>query len=149
MGEFIRLYLTRYERWGSPLFLVGESYGTTRAAGLSGYLVEQGVAFNGILLVSSILNFQTARFTKGNDLPYSLFLPTYTATAWYHKKLPADLQADPVKAVLEEARAFAGRLHDRAREGRSADAAERQATIDKLRRSPASTRPSSTNRTCA
>ena len=64
VGEFIRLYLTRYERWGSPLFLVGESYGTTRAAGLSGYLVDRGIAFNGIILVSSILNFQTARFTK-------------------------------------------------------------------------------------
>src|SRR5262245_2786878 len=62
VGEFIRLYLTRYERWSSPLFLVGESYGTTRAAGLSGYLVERsGIAFNGILLVSSILNFETAR----------------------------------------------------------------------------------------
>jgi carboxypeptidase C (cathepsin A) len=89
VGEFIRLYLTRYERWSSPLFLVGESYGTTRAAGLSGYLVERsGIAFNGILLVSSILNFETARFTRGNDLPYSLFLPTYAATAWYHRKLP-------------------------------------------------------------
>jgi carboxypeptidase C (cathepsin A) len=108
VGEFIRLYLTRYERWGSPLFLVGESYGTTRAAGLAGHLVERGIAFNGIVLVSSILNFQTARFVKGNDTPFPLFLPTYTATAWYHKKLPADLLAKPVKAVLEEARAFAG-----------------------------------------
>ena len=65
VGEFIRLYLTRYERWASPLFLVGESYGTTRAAGLSGYLVDRGIAFNGIMLVSSILNFQTADFTRG------------------------------------------------------------------------------------
>ncbi|HEX7614006.1 MAG TPA: peptidase S10 [Thermoanaerobaculia bacterium] len=108
VGEFIRLYLTRYERWGSPLFLVGESYGTTRAAGLSGYLVDRGIAFNGILLVSSILNFQTGRFTRGNDLPYPLFLPTYAATAWYHKKLPADLQGKPLRAVLDEVEAFAG-----------------------------------------
>jgi carboxypeptidase C (cathepsin A) len=107
VGEFIRLYLARNERWTSPLFLVGESYGTTRAAGLSGYLVEKGIAFNGILLVSSILNFQTARFTKGNDLPYPLFLPTYTATAWYHKKLPEDLQGKPLRAVLEEVEKFA------------------------------------------
>lgn len=107
IAEFIRLYLSRYERWGSPLFLVGESYGTTRAAGLSGLLVERyGVAFNGIMLVSSILNFQTTRFTKGNDLPYVLFLPSYTATAWYHKRLPAELQADLRKA-LAEAEAFA------------------------------------------
>ncbi len=108
VGEFIRLYLTRYERWGSPLFLVGESYGTTRAAGLSGYLVDRGIAFNGIVLVSSILNFQTARFTRGNDLPYPLFLPTYAATAWYHRKLPADLQEKPLRAVLDEVEAFAG-----------------------------------------
>ncbi|MCM2255762.1 MAG: peptidase S10 [Vicinamibacteria bacterium] len=107
VGEFIRLYLGRHERWASPLFLVGESYGTTRAAGLAGHLVERGIAFNGVLLVSSILNFQTARFTKGNDLPYVLFLPTYTATAWYHKQLPADLQAKPVAEVLKEVRAFA------------------------------------------
>src|ERR1700694_531887 len=59
VGEFIRLYLGRHERWSSPLFLVGESYGTTRAAGLSGYLVEHGMAFNGIMLISSVLNFQT------------------------------------------------------------------------------------------
>ena len=87
---------------------MGESYGTTRAAGLSGYLVDRGIAFNGILLVSSILNFQTARFTRGNDLPYPLFLPTYTATAWYHKKLPPDLQSKPLRAVLDEVEAFAG-----------------------------------------
>ncbi|HEY6546596.1 MAG TPA: peptidase S10 [Vicinamibacteria bacterium] len=135
VGEFIRLYLTRYERWGSPLFLVGESYGTTRAAGLSGHLVDQGIAFNGILLVSSILNFQTARFTKGNDSPYPLFLPTYSATAWYHKRLPADLQAKPVKAVLEEVRAFAGGEYTLAlAKGDRLSAAERAATLDKLAR---------------
>ena len=88
MGRFIRLYLTRYERWSSPLFLVGESYGTFRAAGLSEYLVEHGIALNGIILVSSIMNLQTISFDNGNDLPYVLFLPSYTATAWYHKKLP-------------------------------------------------------------
>jgi carboxypeptidase C (cathepsin A) len=107
VGEFIRLYLTRYERWASPLFLVGESYGTTRAAGLAGYLVDRGIAFNGILLVSSILNFQTARFTTGNDLPYVLFLPTYAATAWYHKKLPADLQQRPLREFLGEVERWA------------------------------------------
>jgi carboxypeptidase C (cathepsin A) len=87
VGEFIRLYLGRYERWSSPLFMVGESYGTTRAAGLSGYLVEHGIAFNGIMLISSIMNFQTTDFTVGNDLPYVLFLPSYADIAWYHKKL--------------------------------------------------------------
>ena len=92
VGEFIRLYLTRYQRWSSPLFLVGESYGTTRAAGLSDYLIEKGIALNGIALISSVLNFQTLSFAAGNDLPYVLFLPSYTATAWYHGKLGADLQ---------------------------------------------------------
>lgn len=87
VGEFIRLYLGRYERWSSPLFMVGESYGTTRAAGLSGYLVEHGIAFNGIMLISSIMNFQTTDFSVGNDLPYVLFLPSYADIAWYHKKL--------------------------------------------------------------
>lgn len=106
VGEFIRLYLSRYERWASPLYLVGESYGTTRAAGLAGHLIDLGVAFNGILLVSSILNFQTARFNKGNDLPYVLFLPTYTATAWYHGRLTQDLQTD-LRATLHEVQAWA------------------------------------------
>ena len=87
VAEFIRMYLTRENRWSSPIYLVGESYGTTRAAGLSANLLGKGIALNGIVLVSSILNFQTARFNKGNDLPYVLFLPTYTATAWFHGKL--------------------------------------------------------------
>ena len=107
VGEFIRLYLTRNERWTSPLFLVGESYGTTRAAGLSGYLVDRGIAFNGVLLISTIMNFQTARFARGNDLPYVLFLPTYAAIAWYHKKLPADLQRQDLRRVLDEVERWA------------------------------------------
>ncbi len=106
VGEFIRLYLTRYERWASPLFLVGESYGTTRAAGLSEHLVGKGIAFNGIILVSSILNFLTARWFKGNDLPNVLFLPTYTATAWYHGKLKG-MRRSNLKKTLREAEDFA------------------------------------------
>jgi carboxypeptidase C (cathepsin A) len=135
VGEFIRLYLTRHERWGSPLFLVGESYGTTRAAGLAGHLVERGIAFNGILLVSSILNFQTARFTQGNDLPYPLFLPTYAATAWYHKKLAPELQARPVAEFLREVEAFAGGEYPAALQlGDRMGAAERQAVVKRLAR---------------
>lgn len=95
VAEFIRLYLTRYGRWSSPKFLIGESYGTTRAAGLAGHLQEKlGVYLNGVMLVSVILNFQTGRFTPGNDLPFILFLPTYTATAWYHRRLAGELLAD-------------------------------------------------------
>jgi carboxypeptidase C (cathepsin A) len=135
VGEFIRLYLTRHERWGSPLFLVGESYGTTRAAGLAGHLVDRGIAFNGIVLVSSILNFQTARFTRGNDLPYPLFLPSYAATAWYHKKLPAELQAKPVAEFLREVEAFAGGEYPGAlQKGDRMSAGERQAVVTRLAR---------------
>ncbi len=88
VGNFILLYLGRYKRWRSPKFLIGESYGTTRAGGLSGYLQEEhGTYLNGIMLVSVVLNFQTIRFAPGNDLPYILYLPTYAATAQYHGKV--------------------------------------------------------------
>jgi carboxypeptidase C (cathepsin A) len=134
VGEFIRLYLTRNGRWSSPLFLVGESYGTTRAAGLSGYLIDRGIAFNGVLLVSSILNFQTARFARGNDLPYVLFLPTYTATAWYHKKLPPDLQQN-LRRTLEEVERWAMTDYAAAlAKGDGLSPQERQQVIDKLAR---------------
>ena len=102
VAEFIRLYTTRYERWASPKFLAGESYGTTRAAGLADHLQgRHGMYLNGIVLVSAILNFQTARFDVGNDLPYVLYLPTYTATAWYHGQLDEELQAN-LQATLNE-----------------------------------------------
>lgn len=107
VGEFIRMYLGRENRWSSPLFLVGESYGTARAAGLSNHLFERGVGLNGILLVSSVLNFQTIRFAEGNDVTYPLIFPSYTATAWYHKQLPANLQSKPLKQVLEESEKWA------------------------------------------
>jgi carboxypeptidase C (cathepsin A) len=107
LGRFIRLYLTRYERWKSPLFLVGESYGTFRTAGLSEHLLDRGIALNGIVLISTVLNMQTLSFDNGNDLPYQLFLPSYTATAWYHKKLDADLQSD-LDGTLAAAEKWAG-----------------------------------------
>ena len=109
MGEFIRLYSTRYERWASPMFLVGESYGTTRAAGLAGYLQDRGMYFNGIMLVSAILNFQTARFAPGNDLPY-VALPAHLHR---DRLVPQEAAAGPPGAaacatVLDEVEAFAG-----------------------------------------
>ncbi|HVK06825.1 MAG TPA: hypothetical protein VM490_25390 [Armatimonadaceae bacterium] len=134
IGEFIRLFLSRYERWDSPLFLVGESYGTTRASGLAGHLIEKGVAFNGILLVSSILNFQTARFDKGNDLPYVLFLPTYAATAFYHKKLPDEYMKD-LEATLKEVEQFAATEYTVAlAQGDTLTEPERRAVVAKLAR---------------
>lgn len=107
VGEFIRLWTTRYSRWSSPKFLAGESYGTTRAAGLSGWLGQQGFYLNGIVLISSILNFETSSFDSGNDLAYELFLPTYTAIAWYHKRLPSDLQNGTLEHAVAESEQFA------------------------------------------
>jgi carboxypeptidase C (cathepsin A) len=135
VGDFIRLYLTKNERWASPLFLVGESYGTTRASGLSGYLIDRGIAFNGILLISTIMNFQTARFARGNDLPYVLFLPTYTAIAWYHKKLPPDLQQQPLRRVLDEVERWAATDYTTAlARGNRLAPAERQEIVNRLAR---------------
>ncbi len=135
VGEFIRLYLSRYERWTSPLFLVGESYGTTRAAGLSGYLIDKGIALSGVVLVSSVLNFQTLEFSRGNDLPYVLYLPSYASTAWYHKKLAADLQQRDLQSVLREAEQFAaGPYASALGKGDSLSAQERQTTLDQLTR---------------
>lgn len=107
VGEFIRLYITRYQRWSSPLFLAGESYGTTRAAGLAGYLVDKGIAFNGIVLISTAIDLRPIFFAAGDDLPYHLFVPTYTATAWYHKKLDPELQNRDLVDLLQEVESWA------------------------------------------
>lgn len=107
VGEFIRLWTTQNQRWGSPKYLAGESYGTTRAAGLAEWLQNRhGLYVNGLMLISSIMDFSTARFSRGHQLPHILFLPTYTATAWYHKKLDEDLQLNLWK-TLNEVREFA------------------------------------------
>ncbi len=135
VGDFIRLYTTRYQRWTSPKFLIGESYGTTRAAGLAGYLQNRhGLFLNGIMLVSCILNFATARFNNGNDLPYILFLPTYTATAWYHKRLAPELQND-LQSTLREVEAFAlGEYTLALSKGATLAANERARIVQKLAR---------------
>lgn len=133
VGDFIRLYTTRYHRWLSPKFLIGESYGTTRAAGLSGYLQDRHAMYlNGIMLVSSILHFQTARFAPGNDLPPLLFLPTYAATAWFHKRLSPELQAD-LRATLAEVELFAAGEYAAALfKGDALPAKERAAIVTRL-----------------
>ena len=107
VAEFIRLYVTRNDRWGSPKFIIGESYGTTRAAGLTGYLSNAHRMYtNGTILVSMTeLGPDPAR-----DLSCMLIFPHYAATAWYHKALSADLQAKPLREVLDEAEAFARQL---------------------------------------
>ena len=108
VAEFIRLFTTRYNRWDSPKFFAGESYGTTRAAVLANYMHKEMRYFiNGVILVSSVLNFQTIDNDAGNDLSYILFLPSFTATAWYHKKLAVDLQQQDLKTVLAASENFA------------------------------------------
>jgi len=106
VGEVIRLYLTRYARWSSPLYLAGESYGTTRAAGLAGHLIDRGIAFNGIVLISTVLDFGAIRFMPANDLPFQLFVPTYAATAWYHGMLGDGLQKRPLADLMAEVKAW-------------------------------------------
>jgi carboxypeptidase C (cathepsin A) len=100
-GEFIRLYLSRYDRWSSPLFLLGESYGTTRAAGIAGYLADHGISFNGVTLLSMAVDFQTLEWNKSNDLPYFLLVPTFNMIAAYHHRLSADLTQDIAKTREE------------------------------------------------
>jgi carboxypeptidase C (cathepsin A) len=136
VGEFIRLYATRAKRWASPKFLIGESYGTTRAAGLSGHLQNEiGMYLNGIMLVSSVLNFQSIRFDLGNDLPYILFLPTYAAAAWFHRRLPDDLQQQDLRAVLAEVKTFAEREYTLAlMQGARLQDEERQHIVNRLAR---------------
>jgi len=102
-AAFVRRYLTRHDRWLSPKFIVGESYGTTRAAALVNRLQQaNGINMNGVMLISSVLDFQTIAFEAQNVLPYALALPSYAASAWYHGTRSGDLAA-----VLREAEHWA------------------------------------------
>ena len=115
VGQFIHDYITQNGRWQSPKFLVGESYGGLRAAGLAGLLQNRyGMYLNGLVLVSAVLDFQTLAFSETNDLPFIVFLPSYTATAWYHGKLDHDLQQLPLKKVVRKAESFAAGPYARA-----------------------------------
>jgi len=106
LAQFINTYISRNNRWNSPKFLIGESYGTFRSAALSNYLQNHdGMYFNGIVLISSVLDLGTISFNPGEDMPYVFYLPSYAATAWYHKVLAN--RPDNLPAFLEEARHFA------------------------------------------
>jgi carboxypeptidase C (cathepsin A) len=133
-GEFIRIYISRYERWSSPLYLFGESYGTTRSAGLAGYLNDRGINFNGIVLLSTVLNFETLSTSFTNDVPYPMLLPSFTSIAWYHKKLPPDLMQDPNRARQESMQFALGEYTQALASGDALSAQERQNIIDKLNR---------------
>jgi carboxypeptidase C (cathepsin A) len=105
-GQFIDTYLSRNDRWNSPKFLIGESYGTFRSAALGNYLQNHyTIHLNGIVLISSVLDLSTLTFGPGDDRCYIFYLPSYAAVAWYHKVLkdrPADLPT-----FIEEARQYA------------------------------------------
>lgn len=133
-AQFIRRYLDKYHRWNSPKFLLGESYGTTRSAALAESLQQNGIAVNGVILLSSILNFQTASFAPGNDLAYELFLPSYAAVAWYHKALPGK-RPENLEAFLAKVEHFAtGAYADALMAGGTLDAATRDKIIATLHR---------------
>ena len=115
VSEFIRTYITRNKRWASPKYLAGESYGTARSVGVADFLSSQyGMDLNGIMLISTAIDYSTLRFVPGNEMPYILFLPTYAADAWYHKKAAARYLAMDLPAFMDEARAFAGGEYMRA-----------------------------------
>jgi carboxypeptidase C (cathepsin A) len=135
VGDFIRLWTTRHDRWLSPKFLCGESYGVFRAAGLADHLRDRyGMYLNGLILVSGVLDFQTIANDPGNDTPYPLYLPAYTAAAHFHKKLPPDLQND-LDSALIECRQFAkGEYAAALEQGDSLSTAERERVVTELAR---------------
>jgi carboxypeptidase C (cathepsin A) len=133
-SEFIRLYISRYERWSSPLFLLGESYGTTRSAGIAGNLSPQGISFNGITLLSTVLNFQTLEDTKTNDEPYIFLIPSFTMIAGYHHKLPSDLQQDVNKAREEAEKWASGEYAQALAKGDALTPDERQKVVEQMSR---------------
>jgi carboxypeptidase C (cathepsin A) len=132
-GRFIQRYISQNDRWNSPKFLLGESYGTTRAAGLSAWLEGKGIALNGVVLVSSWLDPYVDFFGPNYaiDEPYELYLPTMAATAWYHKKVP-NPPAD-VATFVQQAREYAlGDYAAALAKGDKLSPAERQAVAAKL-----------------
>ena len=114
-SHFIVNWLNSNGRWASPKYLAGESYGTLRGAGIANDLfLNHGVEFNGVILISSILNYQTSATNRenwmvhpGNDLPFALYLPTYSATAWYHGVLSEQHQGKALRDLLDEVEEFA------------------------------------------
>jgi carboxypeptidase C (cathepsin A) len=133
-SEFIRLYITRNERWSSPLFILGESYGTTRAAGIAGYLADRGISFNGITLLSSVLNFETLEETKTNDQPYIFLIPSFTMIAGYHHRLAPDLAQDMNHARQESEQWAFGDYAMALAKGDALTPQEREKTIEQLAR---------------
>ncbi|MDE3156265.1 MAG: peptidase S10 [Acidobacteriota bacterium] len=132
LAQFIRKYVSRHDRWNSPKFLMGLSYGTFRSAVLGNYLQSHdNISLNGIVLISSVLDLATTSFRPGADLPYELYLPTYAATAWYHKLL--NPQPPDLPAFLQQVRTFARTTYaDALMEGAGLSADRKQAIGQQL-----------------
>ena len=106
LAQFIHIYVSRNNRWNSPKFLIGESYGTFRSAALGNYLQShEGIYLNGIVLMSSVLNLGTISFNPGEDMTYVFYVPSYAASAWYQKTLQD--RPENLETFLKEARHFA------------------------------------------
>ena len=98
LTELVRVWMTRHKRWGSPVYLAGESYGTTRGAALADKLQSAGVALSGLILISCAMDLQSIIFAPANDLPYSLFLPAFANVSQYHGLLKGALAKSPAAA---------------------------------------------------
>jgi len=133
-GEFINQYLTTYSRWPSPKYLIGESYGTIRSAGLAQELQSRhGVELNGIVLISALLTYQTLSPAPDNDIAYAALIPTFATTAWFHKKLGPDLQRLDLKKLTDETKAFAfGEYLQALTKGNTLSDADRKSMAQKL-----------------
>jgi carboxypeptidase C (cathepsin A) len=129
-GEFVRLYVTRFDRWSSPFFILGESYGTTRAAGIAGYLAGRGISFNGITLLSTAMDFGTLEWAKNNDVPYYLLVPTFSMIAAYHKRLAPELMEDLARTRQQVERWASTDYAAALLKGDGLSAEERQKIID-------------------
>jgi carboxypeptidase C (cathepsin A) len=132
VGDFIHSFVNQKDRWSSPKFIIGESYGTTRASGLAASLQQRFQMYlNGVILVSAT----QLDMERGAEVNFATGLPGKTATAWYHKRLPADLQSKPLKAALAEAEAFAmGEYITALMKGDQLSDAERDAIAAKVAR---------------
>lgn len=129
--QFIEEYLSKYKRWNSPKFLLGESYGTTRSAVLANQLVGHGIYLNGVILCSTVLNFPTIAFAPGDDLPFILYLPSYAAVAWYHHRLHPEPASLP--ELVQKVRTFAAGPYATALfQGSNLTASERQSLASQL-----------------
>jgi len=103
---FIMQFLKKYNRLQSPKYLLGESYGTFRNAGVMNYLLDRGFALNGVVMVSAVFDLRTLTFPPNDDLPYVVHFPTYAATAFYHKQLSEKMQSLSLSSFLDEVRKF-------------------------------------------